>query len=250
MIGLEHDWLSLALLGGALASTPLWFPWFDDRYRLHADRWMGFIGGVATGYVVLYMFPKLGRITVGIVGLEETASLRVEHLKMYYLLLSAIVFYLVSAHLNASKSRWSTAAGVFDYSVHGAYSGLVGYVFIEIASEYTNVNLMIWTILGLHLVGMNHLLRGNRRMGFDRVARWVFGSLVLAGTGLGLVTELPKSFMNGMTAFLAGIILVNVISEELPLAHRGRVPWYLGGVAFLLVASFLIISLDDPRPAY
>ena len=249
MIEFEYHWQGLALLALALASVPLWFPRFDLAFASQVRRWMGFIGGVATGYVVLYMLPKIARITMKLIGIELEPNYTVYHLQMYFLLLLAIILYLIMMHLNTQENRWNLLARSFDYLVHGAYHFLVGYVFVEVSSAYMDVNLLIALILGLHLMGMNHILRSTRAAGFDSWARWLYSGLILLGAGLGLATELPEAYINGVTAFLAGIILVNVISEELPLHYRNRVPWYLGGIAFFITASVLIITYD-PRLAY
>jgi hypothetical protein len=249
MIELEYHWQTLTILALGLASVHIWFPWFDTRFATSTHRWMGFIGGIATGYVVLYMLPKIGRITAKLAGLDESVEMEIGHFRMYGLLLTAIVIYVVMIHLNALESRWSTLASAFDYGVHGAYSFLIGYVFVEVASQYVDVYLMIWLILGLHLIGMNHLLREMRRKGFDGVVRWMLSGLTLLGAGLGLITQIPGLFINGMTAFLAGIILVNVVYEELPLNNLNRLPSYLGGIVFIVIAFALIIDLEG-RSAY
>ena len=88
-----------------------------------------------------------------------------------------------------------------------------------------------------------------RTSGFDSGARWAYLLLVLVGSFLGLTTELPDLFVHDMTAFLAGIILVFVISEELPLKYPGRVPWFLLGVALFVLAVWVIAQFD-PRLAY
>jgi hypothetical protein len=249
MIELEIQWPGLALLATVLASVHLWFPAFDKGFAAREKVWMGFIGGVATGYVILYMLPKLARITSRLVGLDDDAQLAMGDLQMYYLVLVGISVYLVMNHLDTGENRWRPLAQAFDYAVHGSYSLLIGYVLVELSSVYMDLNLLITLILAMHLLGMNHILRSIRTTGFDGIARWFYFAFVLLGAALGLTTELPKPIINGMTAFLAGIILVNVISEELPLRHRDRVPWYLVGVTFYLAATTLIIILD-PRPAY
>lgn len=249
MLQLEYHWLGLSLMAAALASVHVWFPRFDDRFARHTDRWMGFVGGVATCYVTLFVLPKLGWITSAIMAKDTGQFAALSHLRMYHLLLTAIVVYLLMIHLDASEARVRVLARVFDFAVHGAYSFLAGYVYVELTADFAEINALICIILGLHLLGMDHLLRAARRAGFDRAGRWIYFLLVLLGAGLGVLTELPKPFTDGMTAFLAGIILVNVIAEELPIRHRSRVPWYLGGLAFYLVASFVIMQWD-PRPTY
>ena len=249
MIEVELNWITLLVLSSALASVHLWFPWFDRRYAQETQFWMGLIGGVAAGYAILYLLPKIARITAKVVGLDTEAELAFLDLRMYFLMLSGMVAYLLMLHLDSGQTRFSGLARAFDYGVHGAYSLLIGYVFVEMASEKDEINALVCLVFALHLLGMNHVLRAIRTTGFDSAARWIYFLLVLAGASMGLTTELPDLIIHSMTAFLAGIILVFVISEELPLKYPGRVRWFLLGVA-LFVAVIWVIVQFDPRPAY
>ena len=249
MIEIENNWSLLGGMSLLLASVHIWFPWFDNRMYRRESFWMGLIGGIATCYVVLYLMPKIGWITVDIVGPDRSEALSFLDLRMYYLLLASIVVYLLMIHLDQAATRMASLASAFDYIVHGIYSLLLGYVFVEVSSPLPMPNLLIVSILALHLMGMNHLLRSIRRPGFDRAARWLFFLLLLTGSALALTTELPKGTINSITAFLAGIILVNVISEELPLKDVKRMPWFLAGIALYVLVFFVVIILD-PRPVY
>ena len=249
MIELELNWVALLLLSAALASVHLWFPRFDIQFIQKTSFWMGLIGGIAAGYAILYLLPKIARITAKVVGLDPEAELAFLDLQMYFLMLAGMVTYLLMLHLDAGQNRFSILAKSFDYGVHGAYSLLLGYVFVETASDLNQINALVCLIFGLHLMGMNHVLRTIRTSGFDSGARWAYFLLVLVGSFLGLTTELPDLFVHDMTAFLAGIILVFVISEELPLKYPGRVPWFLLGVALFVLAVWVIIQFD-PRLAY
>lgn len=248
MIEVEFNWVALLIMSSALASVHLWFPWFDVRYARTTSFWMGLIGGVAAGYAILYLLPKIARISAKQAGLDIDAVIEFDDFSMYFIMLSGIGTYLVMLHLDNMASRLSVLARVFDYLVHGAYSMLIGYVFVESASEKDTINALVLVIFGLHLLGMNHVLRTIRPEGFG-TGRWIFFSLILVGAGMGIITELPDVFVYSLTAFLAGIILVFVISEELPLKYPGRVPWFLLGVA-LFVATVWIVVQFDPRPAY
>ncbi len=63
---------------------------------------------------------------------------------------------------------------------------------------------------------------------------------MIFGYVLGLVTELRTSLVVIATAFIAGIILVNVMSEELPRGKEGRLRHFLLGVGVFAVVSVLI----------
>ena len=241
MIELENYWPGLATLALLLATVHLWFPWFDQRFAARQSRWMGLVGGIATGYVVLYLLPKITRMTTSLTDPEDT-RLVVFHLQHYLLLLSAIVVYLIMEWLDKVDNVLSHSSRIFDYLVHGTYSLLIGYVFVEASTDEMFINAIIVVILGLHLLGMNHLLRERRAASYDQSGRWTFFVLILIGSGLGLVTELPEIAIDSITAFLAGIILVNVMSEELPLKYPDRLPWFIVGIFCFIAAGFVIIS--------
>ena len=249
MIEIDNEWLLLGGMSLLLATVHLWFPWFDGRIRRHESFWMGLIGGIATCYVLLYLLPKVAWITVDMVGPDRKANLSFPDLQMYYLLLAGIVIYLAMMHLDQAATRMSHLAAAFDYAVHGTYSLLLGYVFVEVSSPLPELNLLIATVLALHLMGMNHLLRSVRPEGFERAGRWIFFLLLMTGSTIALLTELPKGTINAVTAFLAGIILVNVISEELPLKDVRRMPWFIAGIGLYMLVFLVVISLD-PRPVY
>ena len=244
MIELERYWYGLGTLALLIASVHLYFPSFDRRYSRHQDRWLGFTGGIAIGYVILYMLPKLGALTLNL--LPPGTELDLVKLQIYLLMLSAIVLELVTLHAESISPRHAGVARGFDYVVHGLYSFLVGYVLIELSRKNLIADLAIAMTLALHLVGMTHIFRERHRAAYDARIRWIYLALVITGALLGLITQFPKPLISGITAFLAGIILVNVISEELPMRHRHRLPWFLLGVVVFLAAGMLILGLGDP----
>jgi hypothetical protein len=249
MIEVELNWIALLAMSGALASVHLWFPKFDEQFIQKTAFWMGLIGGVAAGYAILYLLPKIARISAKTAGMELDEELELLHFGMYFLMLAGMITYLLMLHLDSGSSRFSVLAKSFDFGVHGAYSLLLGYVFVEMASSNYEINALVCFVFGLHLLGMNHVLRAIRTTGFDSSARWFYFLLLLLGAGLGLSTELPDVFIHSMTAFLAGIIMVFVISEELPLKHPGRAPFFLLGVGLFIAVLWTVIEFDA-RPAY
>jgi len=239
MIEIEPNWWALSGLSALLAALHPVFPAIDRHIRRHEAVSVGLIGGIAAGYVVLYMLPKIGDMNrAAYVGSSP------EQLALYYVLLAAIVIYLSMIYLARIPSDRSRLPALFDYLVHGSYSLLIGYVFVELSGGNEVTNALIALILGCHLLGMNHLLRAVRPDGFDRVFRWIFCALLLAGTATGLITEIPPAVVSTITAFLGGIILVNVIAEELPLRQQERLPWFVAGVSFYLVVTWLIFLIE------
>ncbi len=250
MIETEQNWLPLAVLATSMVVVHLFFPVFDRLMHARESLWMGLIGGIATGYVIIYLLPKIARVTAGTIGIDPLAELQFNDLWMYMLLLAGIVAYLVMLHLDDTLGP--STARLFDTFAHGAYSFLVGYVFVEMSSAYLSINVAMAVIFALHLLGMNHLFRQSWPAQFDHKGRWAFTLLLLAGVGAGFLTELSKTAINAITAFLAGVILVNVIAEELPLNHQHRVPYYLLGLGLFMLFAFTLLTVDErlAYPAY
>jgi hypothetical protein len=244
MIEVESQWWLLAVLAVGMAAVHAWFPAIDARLQRREAMWMGIIGGVAACYVILYLLPKIGLINAKMSGSNGTV-VWYRDLTMYYVLLLGVIVYLLMIHLNSRRTTGARIAALFDYVIHGTYAFLLGYVFVELASTHPLANALVALVLGLHLLAMNHLLRSTRTQAYDRIVRWICALLLLAGTVAGLVTEIPDTVVSVVTAFLAGIIMVNVIVEELPLRHQNRVPWFVAGVCFYLGATFLIVSLSS-----
>ena len=63
---------------------------------------------------------------------------------------------------------------------------------------------------------------------------------MVLGYALGAVTELRESTIVIATALTAGIMLVNVMSEELPRGKEGRLRYFMVGVGVFAVMSVLI----------
>ena len=108
-----------------------------------------------------------------------------------------------------------------------------------------NCNMPLWGITAhpffcIHLMGMVHHLRVRYPTAHSRWLRIGFALLVVFGYVLGVVTEFLEATIVSATAFIAGIILVNVMSEELPRGREGHLRYFLVGVLVFAVMSVLI----------
>jgi uncharacterized membrane protein SirB2 len=192
--------------------------------------------------VTLYLLPKLGTIATYLTA-DQTGWAFLS-LKAYLLLLAGIVLYLTMEWIDRDvHSPW--LAKIFDHSIHGAYSFLVGYVLVELSTRGPVALILITFILAVHLIGMNHILRHLRQANYDRF-RWLYFLIVLTGSTLAAVTELPPTVIKLLTALLAGMIIVNAMSDEMPRGHQGRLRWYLLGVVFFIGAMILITKTAPP----
>jgi len=232
---------NIVIMTLAVASVHIWYPWFEERLKPYEVRWVGFTGGIATGYVTLYLLPKLSRINQLMVS--EYHGWAFLNLRMYLTLLAGIVLYLAMEILDRETTRFPALAKVFDHFVNGSYSFLVGYVLVELSGRNSLSILLITLIMGSHLLGMSHILSHLKQANYRRNRVW-YAFTVIAGAALGAFTDLPGTGLKFLTALLAGMILVNSMSDELPRGQKGKLRWYLLGIGAFIGSTMLIVHLD------
>ncbi|MCH7856188.1 MAG: hypothetical protein IIB37_05505 [Gemmatimonadetes bacterium] len=236
---LEANWIVYGLLASIIASVHLWIGWFEVRFERSENRWIGFIGGIAVGYVTLYMLPKLSRVTVRFIAANPDAAWALQY-RAYFILLLGIVVYLVFERVSRMSAGGANAARWLEIGVLGLYGFLIGYVAVELPRSEIRFHVLANVILALHLMGMVHRLRRHHPSAHAGWGRIGFALLVVFGYVLGVVTELHEFIIVDATAFTAGVILVNIMSEELPRGKEGHLRYFLMGVGVFAAVSILI----------
>ncbi len=201
--------------------------------------WIGFTGGIALGYVTLYMLPKLSDATTKFTVANPEAWSVVQY-RAYLILLLGIVVYLVFERVSRISASGATAAKWLEVAVQGLSNLLVGYIAVELPRPEVTFHVLANVILALHLMGMTHHLRTLYPSAHTGWSRIVFTLLVIFGYVLGLVTELNQGVVVSVTAFIAGIILVNVMSEELPKEKEGQLRYFLVAVVVFTTVSIIL----------
>jgi len=250
MLDLESRWLAYGLMVLPIASVHVWFPAFAQRFSRSEPRWIGVISGVALGYVVLYMLPKLSAITGSVIRANPEAHYLLQQ-RAFVTLLLGIVLYVFIDRLNQSAvSRARATSRYLEYGIHGIYSLLVGFVAVEMPSRSLVAHALAASILMLHVLGMSDLLRHHHPRGYGWI-RWLLMLLVLIGGLLGLVTEVPRYVVNFAVAFTGGVIIVNVLEQELPVGRKEKFGWFLVGVAaFITIVGATGTVIGTPPGSY
>ena len=236
---LESHWIVYGLLASIIASVHLWIGWFETRFERSENRWIGFVGGIALGYVTLYMLPKLSYVTVRFIAANPDASWELQY-RTYFILLLGIVVHLVFERVSRMGTGGANAARWLEIVVLALYSFLVGYVAVELPRSQIKFHVLANVILAFHLMGMVHHLRTRYPSAHAGWSPFAFALLIAFSYVLGIVTELRELFVVSATAFIAGIILVNVMSEELPTGKEGRLRYFLVGVSVFTLVFILI----------
>ena len=54
------------------------------------------------------------------------------------------------------------------------------------------------------------------------------------------MTEVPRALVDSAVALTGGVIIVNVLAQELPVGRRDKFGWFLLGVAAFVVITVVI----------
>ena len=216
------------------------------------SRWLSVAGGISVAYVFLHLLPELAEgqevaesRESGLFGLVES--------EIYLLaLVGLLVFYGLERAVRSSNkvgreqgagevSREAGSSSVFWLHLlsFGLYNVITGYLLVRREEQDLRGLLVFAFAMALHFVVTDFGLRKDFRGGYAQVGRWVLTAAVLLGWGLGVVLELPQLAVLGVTAFLGGGVILNVLKEELPKERESRLSAFvlgtLGYAALLLV---------------
>ncbi|HEX7004565.1 MAG TPA: hypothetical protein VF168_10310 [Trueperaceae bacterium] len=207
------------------------------------NRWLSVAGGVSVAYVFLHLLPELNR------GVESPDRFlpAVEQLLYLVGLVGLAFFYGMKKLVRTSRSNETTALSgrpATAFWLHIAsfalYNLIVGYLLVH--REESGFGSLLWFVvaMALHFIVNDFGLREDHKTDYHTKGRWILATAVVAGWALGESIAFPKGVVTALFAFLAGGIVLNVLSEELPEERHSRF-WAFalgaGGYAALLLIA-------------
>lgn len=207
--------------------------------RVPRSRWLSFAGGVAVALVFLEILPELaeGQATV-----TRTLGPAAAFLDDHVYIVAAIglaLFYGMDRMVKTSRSR-QRAVGTGDHTSDGVFwlsialvatkNATVGYL---LAREPRAAGaLALFTIaLGFEFLVGDRGMHADHKANYDRIGRWILAGALLAGWGIGAGVDVPEPGLSMLSAFLAGMIVLNVFKEELPEERQSRFWAFATGLA-------------------
>jgi hypothetical protein len=222
-------------------------------------RWVSFSGGIAIAYVFVEILPGLSRAQ-GVLGparaghepgAEVAESLAA--LAVYLLALAGLLVFHGLERLARHSRRMSVAAGGEDATGLGAfwlhvgafavYNALFGFLLNRMATPREVA--LLFAAVALHYVGNDHHLREHHKRAYDAVGRWVLGAAILIGWALALAgrveagTAADSAALAVLKAVLAGGVILNVLTGELPTAAERSFRSFVAGAA--VYAGLLVL---------
>lgn len=203
---------------GVVHATASRLKFLDTKPR---SRWLSFAGGVAVAYALMHLLPELGEypgLTQKHFG-EDFSS----HVVYAVVLAGLIVFYGIDWYVERAEPEDEQSVALFwsHVGTFATYNAIIGYVLVR--EDRSVSQLVFYTIgIGLHFVVNDDGMRRNYPRRYRRYGRWILSTAVAAGWMIGVITEIHELISAGLTAFLAGGILLNTFKEELPAERESR----------------------------
>ncbi len=134
-----------------------------------------------------------------------------------------------------APARWAHVGGF------GAYAWLVSYLLVK-GPEGRAVPLTLYAVaMGLHFFSMAHALEHWHGRFYDRVGSRVLAAMALGGWLCGALLDLPAPALAGLLGFVAGAVIANTMTAELPREKQGRFGYFLIGIG---AYTALLLALD------
>ncbi|MFP5320306.1 MAG: hypothetical protein ACLGIC_00510 [Acidimicrobiia bacterium] len=197
-------------------------------------------GGVAIAYVFVHLLPEVAQ------GNREVAHLLGEHLQVteleeVLLFLVALSGFLALYGLDHVAEQRRDQDGVFatHLGAFALYNALITYALPTRFRTDAGAAVLFVFAMGIHFLLSDRNLAEHYGARFRRVGRPVLVAALWVGYLLALVFA-PTSavVVSTMLALLAGFVLYNVFSDELPSSDRLRFPLFLGSA--VLYAGVLV----------
>jgi hypothetical protein len=210
---------------------------------LPRSTWLSFAGGVALAYVFVYLLPQLAAKHQVLMQARDTGLLGfLEHHAYLVALAGFLVFYGLNRVAQRLSVLRSTDGGssvylhlAFDLQVAGfsAYNVLVGYLIVRRqAPGMMAVGLFAFAV-AMHFLGVDRSLWRQNEVAYARLIRWLFAGCAMLGWTLGQFVQVTEPVLALWFAFLAGSIMIIVITEEVPTSRRGPFwPLFVGAVCY------------------
>ena len=194
--------------------------------------WLSIAGGVSVAYVFVHLLPELAEGQEALAEALGKSFLALLESHVYLLSLAGLaVFYGLERAASSSRKRKRKEAGedlastgVFwlHVSSFAVYNAIIGYLLLRREEGGPEELFLFFLAMALHFVVNDHGLREQHKSAYHRIGRWVISAAILLGWALGLWVEVPEFAIAGITAFLAGGIVLNVLKEELPEERESR----------------------------
>ncbi len=231
--------LSLVLIGVVFLTQPL------QRLldRIPQRYWISLGGGISLAYVFTAFMAEVTELQQHLIPVEvPVLGYLIEHIHLL-MLLGIVTVYGLEGLAQSSKQESLLHPRVFWVHIgfFSFYSLLLGYLLQHTPQEWLSC-LMLTFALALHLIVLSKELFEHHPHLFEHRGRWLLSGSLLSGWMMGQGSLFPELALAASIAFVAGVLIFQVLKHELP-ETEGHFGAFLAGVVGfggLLVAISVI----------
>lgn len=212
------------------------------------SRLLSVAGGISVAYVFLHLLPELSQYHRETESVREKGEALMMESEIYLCAMAGLAIFYGLQRMVSQSARKHPGEGVNSavFWLHMAsfalYNALIGYLLIRGEEKGLRDLLFYFVAMAVHFISNDHGLRQAHEEIYDRKGRWVLSTAVIGGWIFGVLTELDKSVVSFLFAFLAGGVILNVMKEELPEERESNFWAFLLGLACRLF--YLIVSIN------
>ena len=236
-------------IGALIAAFLFLLPFvFGKKLRIGDSRsrrgWFSAAGGIAIAYVFVDLLPEMGRMQEIFSAASSRLSLPFPEYRVYVSALAGFVTFYALENMVAFSRPGRQEKGEGNYSAafwfhivgFSLYSALMGYL-LYVEEEQKAVPLLLYSLaMFLHFWIVDHSLRREHGILYDRSGRWLLALGVGAGCAIGMLGFLMELLVPTLMGFIGGGVIINSIKEELPEKGEGRpLPFILGAFGYTLL---------------
>ena len=201
---------------------------------------ISFGAGMSVAYVFVHLMPELHGVRSAFAESMSTV-VRYEGMAIYFVALAGFLLYYGLDHLRARAGETGEGqedGAAFRRHVGGfaVYVGLIAYLLVRSLEETKASTAEYAVAIAFHFLAVDHGLRSEDGVAYDRFGRWALAAMSLAGWGAGLLLPLPQAVVALLVAAVSGAVIVNTCIAELPREKDGRfAPFTIGALLYGLL---------------
>jgi zinc transporter ZupT len=235
-------------------------------------RWLSFSGGVAIAYVLVNILPSLSQDQQAIIQAGDAIASSFMQQVYVVTLVGLLVFYgLEILAMESSKSKnfnwhptpilarkgglitpFSTKLNRPDrfninqvpktFWLHLTSAALSNALFSYLLNHTAkNIDcLLLFVALTLHYLVVDRNLQRSQKVAYDRIGRWVLVGALWLGSMLRLIMPVGGVAIAFLKAFLAGGIILGVLTREIPERQESCFWSFVSGAAVYTTILLLV----------
>lgn len=213
------------------------FHFSESKWHKH---FLSMAGGVAVAYVFVELMPKLGVSETTLQAINtDIIPLKERHVYLVAFL-GFLFFYGMHRLSTVSLEKFGNFSFFLNIISYIFLNFLVGYEIVDIHDPFIKPLYLFVVALGLHYFITDYTFREKHPYIYQSFGRYILILALYGGFFAGVLTEIPKTSIIYVVAFVAGGMILNVLSYELPADDKSEsfLSFLVGGLLYSVILVY------------